>query len=185
MALPSLPIDTIVNYYKTTMNWLHSGTARDVIVYCDPIKTGCPNHIGYDFVNKRAGSSYNSANPYPTGSASVMSGAGISGILNIPFTSGNICPVCRGEGFLITPASGTVKARVQWKARENIADFKGDSLTVFDADVRLKVLPEDASLMNRATQAKIDGKLFKVKGLPDSVGLRDVAMLYYYFDAAI
>jgi len=187
MALPALPIDSIVATYKSVMAWQHSGTARDIVVFCEPVRTGCPNHVGYDFINKRASTIYNTGNPYSTGSPFVINSSGIqiSGILNIPFASGSTCPVCQGVGFILTPASGIVKARIKWKQSENLANLKGENATVFDGDVRIKVLPADSAIMARANQIRVDGKLCKAKGTPDAVGLRDVAAYYYYFDIAL
>jgi len=187
MNLPPLPIDGICSGYVQSMNWLAGATSRNVTVLLPPFRTGCPNHSGYDFINKKALNIYNTANPYPTGTPTVVSGFGISGILNVPFSGGTVCPVCFGNGNLNYPVSGTVPARIRWRGQDS--DFEvgaGGSvqkMEVINGDVRLKVTGQaDVAMLDRAEGVIVDGIMCGRSQSKYPVGLRDIHTYIYTFN---
>lgn len=181
MSYPSLPINDIVSSYKDAFDWLHQATSRNIIVNTDPLRSGCPNHSG-NALDQSALNIYDPLNPFPTGVVTVIPELNISGILNQPFASGMVCPVCGGQGDLFSPTSGTVAARIQWRTADNTYEFHGEKLTVKDSsDVRIKVTgAADLDLLDRSNAINIDGRMCKIAKGHVPVGLRDVHSWYYY-----
>lgn len=180
MSFPN-NIDPVVSQYNEAMTFLANTTSRSVTIFTDPIRTGCPNDQGYDPVEKRAIPIYNSGNPFSTTDVTVIPSFGINGILNIPF-SGCSCPVCRGEGFLFSPASGTLKARIQWRNEETNRDYSSIKFDSEKADVRLKITgAADKDLMDRSKRVLVDGILCEKTKAGVPFGLRDIFEYHYYF----
>lgn len=179
---PQIPINDIVNSYKAAMDWLAGSTSRTIIVVTEPINSGCQNHSGYDVLTKSAQRFYNSANPFSTG-ITVISSLGISGTLNQPFESGTVCPVCLGDGFLHSPASGTVSARIQWRNELTKTTLDDIKLVSTDFSVRIKVTGSAATdLLDNAIHVIIDGQTCRIVKEKVPVGLRDIHTYYYYLD---
>lgn len=180
---PGLPINSIVSQYKDAFDWLHAATSRQIIVIISPLQSGCQNHSGYNVTTKEAGRIYNSNNPFSTGSISIISSLGISGTLNIPFTSGSTCPVCDGKGFLYSPASGTCTARIQFRNADTKFTHEDVKLKSHDFKVRIKVTGQASTdLLDRAEQVIIDGQTCRIIQEKVPVGLRDIHTYYYYLD---
>lgn len=183
MSYPIIPIDSIVSGYKGAFDWLSDSTSRQVIVITQPLKTGCPNHLGYDPVERRAFPVYNSGNPYSQTIITLIPAYGISGILNVPFSGGLNCPVCEGEGFLNAPTSGVAKARIQWRNKEAKFTLEDTKLKFGDADVRIKVTgAADIDLLDRSIKVIIDSVECKIDKYKVPVGLRDIHTYYYYLN---
>ena len=181
MSLPNIPIDGIVSGYTQVFNWLHSATSRQVVVLVSPIQSGCLNHSGYDAIERKARPIYNSGNPFSQTTPTVISSLGISGILNIPFSGGNSCPVCNGDGFLYSPTSGAVNARIQWRNQETAVTFERIKMEFGNADVRLKITgATDKDLMDRAIKVHIDSYICEKTKEAVPEGLRDVFQYKYY-----
>lgn len=181
---PSIPIDGIVSGYKGAFDWLHTATSRDITVFVTPHKSGCPNHVGYDLLNRKGIPTYNSGNPYSTSVPAVIPFLDVNGILNVPFSGGNHCPVCNNEGYILGPVSGTAKARIQWRNELTKFDLDKTKLKSFDFKVRIKVTGTDATnLLDRAERIQIDGQDLKMIMEKVPVGLRDIHSYYYYLDS--
>jgi len=182
MSYPAIPINAIVSKYKEAFDWLHSGTSRQIIVMVEPLRSGCLNHSGWDPILKKAFPVYNSGNPFSQTSPTVIPSFNISGTLNIPFSGGVECPVCNGNGFLLSPSSGIINARIQWRNQDTDFDVEKAKLKSDEFSVRIKVTGSvDAALVDRNTRVIIDGRscLMVKQGVP--VGLRDIHSYYYYF----
>lgn len=181
MSLPNLPINGIVSDYQSSMSWLHNATSRTVVVLVAPIQSGCLNHSGYDAIERKARPIYNSGNPFSQTAPTVISSLGISGILNIPFSGGTNCVVCNGDGFLYSPTSGSVNARIQWRNRETTVAFEKIKMEFGNADVRLKITgATDKDLLDRAIKVHIDGNVCEKTKEGAPFGLRDIHSYYYY-----
>ncbi len=180
MSLPS-NINGIVTDYQAAMSWLHINTSRSVTLFFEPEKTGCPNDAGYDVVERRGIPIYNSGNTFSQTTPEIIPTYGISGILNIPF-SGTSCPVCQGEGFLFSPASGQLMARIQWRNADTVRSYGDQKFDAEDGDVRLKVTGTvDRDLMERSKKVLIDGVYCEKTKAGVPFGLRDIFEYHYYF----
>lgn len=181
MPLPSIPINAIVSGYTENLNWLHEATSRQIVIFVEPEKTGCPNHIGYDIINKRAFPNYNSGNPYSSSTPTAIPSFGISGILNVPFSGGMVCPVCNGDGHIFFPSSGTAKARIQWRNEDTDFNVNGVKLKETNFDVRIKVTGSQAvDLLDRSVRVRVDNVDCVILKEKVPVGLRDIHTYYYY-----
>lgn len=179
---PSIPVSQIISGYTDAMNWLANATSRPIVVFVKPISSGCPNNLGFDPVLKSAQKFYNPVNPFSTG-ITVIASLGISGILNIPFPSGTTCPVCMGHGFLYSPTSGTINARIQY--RNKMSEFAHEETKIKSDDykVRIKVTGSYAiDLLDRAEKVVIDGNNSRIVESKVPVGLRDIHTYYYYLN---
>lgn len=183
MGYPNIPIDYYVLGYKGAFDWLHGATARNIIVFMPPIRTGCPNDAGFDFVNKKAFNVYNPANPFSSSSPTIIPQFNISGIINIPFSGEQICPVCNGLAFIESPASGIVPARIKWVDKEADLEFRGEKAVFPQSDVRIKVTGlNDIYLLDRCDKALIDGFMCRMNEYRIDIGLRDVHTYIYHFN---
>lgn len=181
MPLPTLPINSLISGYKAVMDWEHAATSRPIVIYVHPMETGCPNHINFDPIIKQAVPSYNSANPFSLTGTSVIPAFSISGILNVPFSGGNPCPVCKGKGFLYSPSSGTVTARIKWQNQMTDFDLMKVRLKATDFKVRIKVTGTYATdLLDRSEMILVDGNPCRVIEDKISVGFGDIHSYYYY-----
>jgi hypothetical protein len=179
MSLPN-DINSVVSQYQQVMSWLHTSTSRDIVLIYEPVQSGCPNHVGFNIIEKRAFPTYNQVNPFSQTTPTVISSLGISGILNIPFSGGETCPVCNGFGGLQSPTSGTIKARIQWRNAERERDADEIKLLQENADVRIKVTGNDVALVERAIRFHVDGVLCEKNKAGVAFGLRDIFEYHYY-----
>lgn len=181
MGLPNIPINGIVTDYQSSMSWLHNATSRQIVPIVNPIQSGCLNHSGYDAIERKARPIYNSGNPFSSTVPTVIPSLGISGILNIPFSGGCACPVCNGEGFLYSPTSGSINARIQWRNDATTREMEKIKLEFANANVRVKVTGEAArDLMDRAIKIYVDGHLCEKTKEVAAFGLRDIFEYHYY-----
>jgi hypothetical protein len=181
MGYPNIPINDIVSGYKDAMDFLANATSRNITVFVEPSKSGCQNHLGFDPVTKNALNVYNSGNPFSQTVPTVIPSFGISGIINVPFSGGNVCPVCDGRGFIYSPASGVVNARIQWRNKDSQFEFNGTKIKSTDFSVRIKVTGNYATdLLDRAIQVSVDGQNCVVIEEKVPVGLRDIHTFYYF-----
>lgn len=183
MPLPNLPIDSIVNSYKFSMDWLANATSRQIIVFVEPHKSGCPNHVGFDAITQHGTPTYNLANSFSTTASTTIPFLDVSGILNVPFSGGMRCPVCDNKGFILGPVSGTASARIQWRNEMTKFDLDKIKLKAANFKVRIKVTgSSDLNLIDRSIRVVIDNQPCKIIMEKIPVGLRDIHSYYYYLD---
>lgn len=181
MPFPNLPIDSIVSGYRESFDWLARATSRPITVFVDPHKSGCPNHVGYDSINKLGTPTYNSGNPFSTSADTSIPFLSVSGILNVPFSGGNDCPVCNNNGFILGPTSGIVSARIQFREQMSTYDLQRLKLKSDNFDIRIKVTGDAAlDLLDRSIRVIVDGKDCGVTTDKIPVGLRDIHTYYYF-----
>lgn len=186
MSYPTIPIDSIVSGYKGAFDWLANATSRDIVVFTQPQKTGCQNHLGYDPVERRAFPVYNSGNPFSKTTNTVIPSYNINGILNIPFSGGLACPVCNGDGFIYSPGSGVAKARIQWRNKDTKFTLEDVKLKFPDFDLRIKVTgAADIALLDNAIRVVVDGMDCKIEKAKIPVGLRDIHTYYYFLNKVV
>lgn len=161
---------TLGTFQDVIAEW-HNDVARPFTLYINPPITGCPNCI-YDPITKRSTNRSNTSNPFPE-NTSIDYGVFGAITLNMPFTNGEICPVCFGEGKIFGPTGMSVSGRI-WHTRKDLVIVQGQEMEMV-GDLRIKVTGnKDDSIYTYLRESKgayVDNKYYQILGEPYCQGL--------------
>jgi len=157
----------LITIYQERIDSLINQLGKNVLFIFDPIIEPCTNCV-FDIGENRSTGIYKIGGP-------------------IPFTRGQKCPYCKGQGFLERAVEKCVKCLIKWNPKE----FKnyGISVQKNHAVVRLKGFLTDAPHMVKAKTAIVDHDIERAFKLivrliqgPIPVGLREDRYCVSYWE---
>lgn len=160
--------NAIVNVFKDSIQQLRQDIGRQILVYFDPLQSGCPNSL-LNPVTRTDSNTYNTDNPFSSGILNIPPFG--SGTYNLSFPQGSMCPVCNGNGYLFAPSSISYQANISWLGTDEKSRLQGEELT---ADVEVKIDISGYNDLDRGKFFLVDEiKCVRVKA-PKKSGLRDL-----------
>lgn len=148
--------ETLQQLYESSIDQLLKDLGYNITLYLEPVSQDCPNcGVG---PNGKSDGRYNSSNTNT-----------LNGPLNRFFPAGAICPVCAGQGKLLTENTKDWTALIKYSPEEWDNEETGIDKTEV---VRLKTRIEALSNIKNSVKAKIEGNFYKLEGDPVKKGLQ-------------
>jgi len=119
--------DNIIRVYQDGIDAIINQLGKAVLIIKNPTETVCPN-CHWDSNKQRSSGRYKTDNPNT-----------LNGPLNKPFVNGQVCPVCRGYGKLVSERNNLqIKATTIWNPQEEIMDDNGTKIALPNGVCKLK-----------------------------------------------
>jgi hypothetical protein len=158
--------------YRKLIKQVIEDLHKPIMAYLPPATSDCPNCL-YSFSLKKSSGTFDSTFVTPV----VIYGQTIT---PAPFTRSR-CPVCYGEGKLISEISKSLKALVKWNPKTTKAIESTPAGRESSPIVRIKVARSDFDTVVSAIYFKVDGVRCELNEPPTVRGLGEQEELVVAF----
>lgn len=133
-----------IDIYQEGIDAIINQLGKNIFIINNPVEIVCPNCY-YDSKLKRSSGRYKSDNPNT-----------LNGPLNKVFQDGQKCPVCRGQGKLISERNDTqIKATIKWNPREDVVNDDGTRVALPDGVCKIKTFSSNYSIIKNAKEFRV------------------------------